>query len=140
MVPKGLSYDVKILLAWGESISGNKKIIEWLMKNGYSELGLFHFALRNEDRSRQWLLDNKFPHLMALINGIEGNKQALEWLQGHGFDTIFKMALIGDGDEAVYEELHQSEFKLFAILAKKMQVVKDEIEEQNNDIHRISRN
>ena len=108
------------------------------MKNGYSELGLFHFALRNEDRSRQWLLDNKFPHLMALINGIEGNKKALEWLKVHGFETLFKMALIGDGHEDVYEELKQSEFKLFAILAKKMQIVKDEIEEQNNDIHRIS--
>lgn len=138
MTTKGLNYDVKILLAWGESISGNKKIIEWLMKNGYSELGLFHFALRNEDRSRQWLLDNKFPHLMALINGIEGNKKALEWLKVHGFETLFKMALIGDGHEDVYEELQQSELKLFAILAKKMQIVKDEIEEQNNDIHRIS--
>jgi hypothetical protein len=138
MTTKGLNYDVKILLAWGESISGNKKIIEWLMKNGYSELGLFHFALRNEDRSRQWLLDNKFPHLMALINGIEGNKKALEWLKVHGFETLFKMALIGDGHEDVYEDLQQSELKLFAILAKKMQIVKDEIEEQNNDIHRIS--
>ncbi len=139
MINSGLTYDVKILLAWGESITGNKKITEWLMKNGYSELGIFHFALRNEDRSRKWLLDNKFPHLLALINGIEGNKDALEWLQTHGYAILFKMALVGDGHEEVYEEMIQSELKLFAMLAKKMQRVKDEIEEQNNDIHRISR-
>ena len=119
MINSGLAYDVKILLAWGESITGNKKITEWLMKNGYSELGIFHFALRNEDRSRKWLLDNKFPHLLALINGIEGNTDALEWLQTHGYAILFKMALVGDGHEEVYEEMIQSELKLFAMLAKK---------------------
>ena len=59
--------------------------------------------------------------------------------QTHGYAILFKMALVGDGHEEVYEEMIQSELKLFAMLAKKMQRVKDEIEEQNNDIHRISR-
>ena len=139
MTQKGLNYDTKILVAWGESISGNKKITEWLMKNGYSELGLFHFALRNEDRSRKWLLDNKSSHLLALINGIEGNRDALKWLKDHQFELLFKMALVGDGHEDVYEDLNKTGFKLFAMLAKKMNQVKQEIEEQNNDIHRISR-
>ena len=86
---KGLEkYDAKILLAWGESIDGNSKITQWFMKNSYIELGLFHYALRNEKRSREWLLNNGYPHLMALINGIEGRQNALVWLKTHGYDIL----------------------------------------------------
>lgn len=76
---------------------------------------------------------------MALINGIEGSQNALTWLQTHGYSTLYKMALIGDGDENTFEEMKRNDLKVYAMLAKKMQQVKDEIEEQNNDIHRISK-
>lgn len=137
---KGLRYEPKILLAWGESIGENQKITEWLMKNGFPELGLFRYALRNEDRSRKWLLENGHPHLMALINGIEGNKQALDWLKNHGFDVLYEMALTGDGDEEAYGKLMTTATKVFALLAKKMEYIKDEIEMNNTDIHRIDPN
>jgi hypothetical protein len=135
---KGVKYDVKVLLAWGESISGNKKITEFLMKNGYPELGLFHFALRNEERSRDWLMENKFPHLMALINAIEGNKDARTWLEANEFHLLLDMALSADGDDDAYERLTKANMKVFAVLSKKMQVVKDEIEDRKWDHHRYS--
>lgn len=131
---KGIAYDVKILLAWGESISGNKKITDFLMKN-VPELGLFYYALRNEVRAQKWLMEHKQPHLMALINGIEGNSEALQWLKKHGFEVMYEMALIGDGDQEAYQKLANSEFKVYAMLAKKMEIVKDQIEERNNDPH-----
>ena len=135
---KGIAYDIKILLAWGESITGNMKITEWLTKNGYPELGLFYYALRNEDRSRQWLLDNRFPHLLALISGIEGDKKALEWLTKHGYHLLHEMALVGDGDEAAFENLAKNNYKVFALLAKKMELVKDEIESNKKDFHKYN--
>ena len=33
-------YPEKIVVAWGEAISGNIEIRDWLMKNNYPELGL----------------------------------------------------------------------------------------------------
>ncbi|MEQ9186109.1 MAG: hypothetical protein RLP15_00120 [Cryomorphaceae bacterium] len=135
---KGVNYDVKILLAWGESISGNKKITEFLMKNGYPELGLFHFALRNEERSRDWLMENKFPHLMALINATEGNKGARKWLAEQGFDLLLDMGLSADGDKEAYARLMQSEMKIFAVISKKIESIKDEIEDRKNDPHKFS--
>jgi len=33
-----LNYDPKILLAFGEAVSGNNKIFHWLADNGYIEL------------------------------------------------------------------------------------------------------
>ncbi|MEZ4721797.1 MAG: hypothetical protein R2813_07990 [Flavobacteriales bacterium] len=137
---KGLEYDAKILLAWGECISGNDKITQWLMKNGFPELGLFRYALRNEERSREWLMTNGFPHLHAMISAIEGRKDALEWLERHGFELIKEMALIGDGDEGAMLRLNREETKVFAGIAKKMQFVKDEIEDENNDWHKYSAN
>ena len=133
---KGVEYDAKILLAWGESISGNQKITAWLTKNGYPELGLFHYALRNEDRSREWLLNNGFPHLMALINGIEGIEDALTWLEKHGYNLLREMALSADGKDEAHEKLIKADLKLFAMLAKKMESVKDGIEQDKSDFHK----
>ena len=137
--PVRFDYPVKILVAWGEAISGNAEIRDWLMKNGYPELGLFTFALRNQDQALEWLLKNKFPHLVALINGMEGNKQALQWLEDNGFGKLQLMALAGDGNEKATNLLMKND-KLLAMLALKMGSVKDEIERDNNDVHKFSKN
>jgi hypothetical protein len=133
------NYPVKILVAWGEAISGNGDIRDWLLKNGYPELGLFTFALRNQDEAMAWLIKNNFPHLAALINGMEGNKQALQWLGDNGFSTLKLMAYVGDGNEEATKILMKSD-KLLAMLALKMGAVKDEIERDNNDVHKFSKN
>jgi hypothetical protein len=133
------TYPIKILVAWGEAISGNNRIRDWLMNNGYNELGLFTFALRNNDEAMLWLIKNDFPHLAALINGIEGNAQALRWLDEYGFKDLKKMALAADNDTIVMKEL-MAQDKLKAMLAMKMGAVKDEIERDNNDAHKISPN
>lgn len=134
MTTKGLKYEAKVLVAWGESISGNTKITEFLMKN-IPELGIFYYALHNETRARNWLMENKQPHLMALINGIEGNKEALRWLKKNDFHLLHEMALVGDGDNHAFERLIKTELKFFALLAKKMEYVKNQIEARNNDPH-----
>lgn len=135
---KGLNYDIKILLAWGESISENEKITQWLLNNGYRELGLFRYALRNKDRSREWLFTNGFQHLMALINGIEGREDALKWLLKHDYTILHEMALVGDGDNEAFNRLIAADLKVFAMLAKKMEFIKDRIEENKSDFHRYS--
>ena len=51
-------YPEKILLAWGEAIGGNVEIRDWLLKEGYPELGLFCYALYFDKKSCEWLLKN----------------------------------------------------------------------------------
>lgn len=132
-------YPVKILVAWGEAISGNGEIRDWLLKNGYPELGLFTFALRNQQEAMAWLIKNNFPHFAALINAMEGNKQALQWLESNGFSKLKLMALAGDGNEEATKLLMKND-KLLAMLALKMGAVKDAIERDNNDVHKFSKN
>jgi hypothetical protein len=133
-----IAYPAKILVAWAEAIGGNKDIREWLMANGYPELGLFVFALHNQEEARQWLLDKGHPHLMALINGAEGNPSALAWLKKFDFDFLEKMARAADNDDAALHWLLENGEQELATVAQRMRKVKNEIERNNNDMHRMS--
>ena len=133
------TYPSKILVAWAEAIGGNTKIREWLIKNGYAELGIFVFALRNKEDAKQWLFDNGFQHLAATINGAEGNPNAVNWLKKYGFEPLACVARSGDGDEEALKWLIRHGHKELAMIGKKIELVKDEIERDNNDIHKISK-
>lgn len=124
-----------MLVAWGEAISGNKDIRDLLMKSKYKELGIFCFALRNDTKSRAWLL-KRYPHLLALINGSENNLQATEWLEANGFEVLAKMARAGDAEIEPMQWL-QINTPVLAIIAAKILTVNTDIEDNNVDPHKI---
>ncbi len=132
------NYPAKILLAWSEAIAGNRKIREWLLQNGYRELGIFVFALRNKTDAKEWLMKNNFPHLGATISGAEGNPNAVAWLEKYKFDVLAKVAMVGHGDEKALQWLIENGHREMAVVAKQIEQVKDEIERDNNDVHKIS--
>lgn len=136
---KPLNYDVKIILAWAEAISGNKEMRDFLTANGYEELGVFCYALLLKDDARDWLKENGYAHLLAMIHGVEGNKTALDWLEANNFKLLRIIALAGDGEPAAYHWLDEHDYPEFKYLAKKIQEVKDEIEEDHNDMHKFGR-
>jgi len=131
-------YPSKVIIAWGEAISGNVPIREWLMANGFPELGIFVHALNNQDDARTWLMENNFPHLMALINGAEGNPNALLWLKKNKYDVLEKMARAADNNEESLIWLLENNLPDMAAIAQRICLVKNEIERRNNDIHSIS--
>ena len=134
---KQLLYPPKIILAWGEAIGGNAKIRDWLGKNGYPELYTFVFALNLKEDAREWLRKNGFPHLLAMIEGVEGSKSARNWLKLNSFTILFHMALAADGDQYSQHWLLKNA-KDFAHIARKIEVVKDIIQMDHDDPHRIS--
>lgn len=134
---KPLNYSNKILVAWGEAIAGNSKIRDFLIKNGYKELGIFCFALTNDAKSLRWLLKNGYPHLAALIKASEEDKQALDWLNKYNFDLLKFMAIAIQGDKNAMKWL-QSKDPFAMQLAHKMKIVKDSIDERNNSVHQIN--
>ncbi len=134
-----LAYSAKIILAWAEAVGGNKTIRDWLMKNGYPELGMFEHAIQLSDQAHKWLVDNGFPHLSAAVYGAEGKKSAVEWLLKHNFDVLANVAMAGDGDQKAFEWLLKNQHREFAMLAKRIEQAKDEIERDHNDVHKISK-
>ena len=132
-----LQYPAKILVAWGEAVSGNATIRDWLIKNGYPELGIFVFALYLKSDARKWLLENGQPHLMAVIRGIEGDEKALEWLETHDLLVLRKVAECG-GDEEAFQWLLSKGHRELAMLGLKMWSIKMQIEDDHNDPHKYS--
>ena len=127
-------YPEKIIIAWGEAISGNLEVRDWLMKNKYPELGLFCHALYFDKSASDWLMKHA-PHLLATIKGVEGKNDAIRWLEINGFKLLAKVAKAADNDKEQMRWLMLND-KLFGLLAQRIKLVKDDIEEANNDVHR----
>lgn len=134
-----MEYPAKVLLAWGEAISGNPSFQQWLLASEYRELGLCCYALRHDAGARDWLMAQGFPHLMALVRGSEGEGQAVMWLERFGFQYLADVARGADNDDEAIHRLMQQGQREWAGIALKIRSVKNQIEDDNNDIHKISR-
>jgi|SaaInl3SG_22_DNA_1037383.scaffolds.fasta_scaffold00101_9 hypothetical protein len=132
-------YPVKVLIAWGEAISGNRELRDWLLGNGFAELGLFVHAMHHQASAREWLINEGFPELMALCGGAEGDARAVQWLRNHDHPILVQMALAADNDDDAMRELLAQNERIWATLALKIRAVKNGIEERHNDWHSFNR-
>jgi len=137
IILKQLEYPSKVLVAWREAIGGNVEFRDFLIRSPYKELGIFCFAILNDKKSRKWLLDNNYGHLLATIEGIEGKDSALVFLKKNGFDLLFHFARSADSWKDSQIWLQKKDKLLYAI-SLKIEYVKDEIELRNQDPHKIN--
>ena len=137
IILKQLEYPSKILIAWREAIGGNVEFRDFLIRSPYKELGIFCFAILNDKKSRKWLLDNNYGHLLATIEGIEGKESALVFLKKNGFDLLFHFARSADSWKDSQIWLQKRDKLLYAI-SLKIEYVKDEIELRNQDPHKLN--
>jgi hypothetical protein len=136
---KPLSYAPEIILAWAKAIEGNVTLQNWLLENGYSELYFSVFAIYLKDEPRDWLVKNGYAHLMAMINACEGNPNAGKWLLNNNFPLLYHISKAVDHEEESWIWLRaNSSIDIFE-LTKSIQLVKDQIEENHNDIHSINK-
>ncbi|MDE0870288.1 MAG: hypothetical protein OSA37_00075 [Flavobacteriales bacterium] len=133
-----MQYPAKVLIAWGEAISGNRPLRDWLMKHGYEELGMACHALHHVESSRTWLMANGHQRIMAMIRGAEGDPNAILWLQRFGFNYLADVASGADNDDEAVKRLLKANQKEWAGIALKLRFVKNQLEDDNNDVHRIS--
>lgn len=136
IILKQLEYPSKVLIAWREAIGGNDEFRDFLIKSPYKELGIFCFAILNDKKSRKWLLDNNYAHLLATIEGIEGKESALVFLKKNGFDLLFHFARSADSWKDSQIWLQKKDKLLYAI-SLKIEYIKDEIDLRNQDPHKI---
>jgi hypothetical protein len=137
IILKQLEYPGKVLVAWREAIGGSVEFRDFLIKSPYKELGIFCFAILNDKKSRKWLLDNNYGHLLATIEGIEGKDSALIFLKKNGFDLLFHFARSADSWKDCQIWLQKKDKLLYAI-SLKIEYVKDEIELRNQDPHKLN--
>ena len=137
IILKQLEYPSKVLIAWREAIGGNVEFRDFLIRSPYKELGIFCFAILNDQKSRKWLLDNSYGHLLSTIEGIEGKDSALVFLKKNGFDLLFHFARSADSWKDSQIWLQKKDKLLYAI-SLKIEYVKDEIELRNQDPHKLN--
>ena len=137
IILKQLEYPSKVLVAWREAIGGNVEFRDFLIRSPYKELGVFCFAILNDKKSRKWLLDNNYGHLLATIEGIEGKDSALVFLKKNGFDLLFHFARSADSWKDSQIWLQKRDKLLYAI-SLKIEYVKNEIELRNQDPHKLN--
>ena len=137
IILKQLEYPSKVLVAWREAIGGNVEFRDFLILSPYKELGIFCFAILNDKKSRKWLLDNNYGHLLATIEGIEGKDSALVLLKENGFDLLFHFARSADSWKDSQIWLQKNDKLLYAI-SLKIEFIKDEIELNNEDPHKLN--
>jgi ribosomal protein S15P/S13E len=132
---KSIDYPAKIILAWSKAIEGNDDIMLWLKDNGYPELVMATYAIYLKDDARTWLQENGYPHLMAMINAAEGNESAQQWLMTHNFQLLYHIAQVVEDEKESFEWLLRNAPADIVLLTKSIKKIKDQIEENHNDIH-----
>ena len=130
-------YPIKILIAFGEALTGNTKIFNWLLNNGYPELAALANSLQTNDEAFDWLMKNGYPQYAALSNAVDDFEDAYEWLKAHKFDLLVLIADASKGDISAIKELENKGLKMFTIIAKKIQYIKDQQQRAYDDYHKI---
>jgi hypothetical protein len=136
---KPLNYHPKIILAWAKAIDGNEDLLMWLKDNGYPELTMATYAIYLKEEARVWLTKNGYPHLLAFINAAEGNEKAQKWLLIHDFEILYHMALAIEAEQESWEWLGKNVTPDMFLLTQTIKKVKDQIEENHNDVHTFRR-
>jgi hypothetical protein len=130
-----INYHPKVILAWAKALEGNEQIALWLKENGLEELVFANAAIYLKDEARKWLMENGYPHLMAMIHAAEGDEKAQKWLLHNNFEILYHIALAVDDDQESWKWLNLNATQDLFLLAKSIKKIKDQIEENHNDVH-----
>jgi hypothetical protein len=136
---KAIQYEPKIILAWAKAIEGDKVIQLGLKENGYPELFHATEAIFLNQVSRDWLIANGYGQLMAMVNAAEGLTEASEWLATHKFELLFHIGRAVDHNPESWVWLKKFTTPDLFMLAKSIQFIKDQIEENHGDIHSMGK-
>ena len=128
-----LYYPAKIWLAFGEAVTGNEAISDWLLRNGYPEVAALAHSIQGSEEALAWLLKNKFFHLAALDGAIDEDPKAYKWLKesNHLFLIVFADAC--HANPAAIDWFHKHHLEAILMIARK---IKDLRDSQTFDYHK----
>lgn len=89
-----LQYDVKVLLALQQAISGSTAFFQWLVDAGYPELAAFSNFLQDDGEAEQWLIQHNYHWLGILSHAIDGDERSRTWVRTslHEANLMFALA------------------------------------------------
>ena len=132
---KSLNYPTSIILLWAKAVEGNQEVQQFFLKEGLPELFHATNAIFLVQESRDWLMQNGYAHLMAMINTCEGHKPAGEWLLKNNMHLLYHLGRSVDHEQESMQWMVAHATEDLVILARSIQYIKDQIEENHNDMH-----
>lgn len=116
-----LKYDVKVLLALQQAMTGKDDFFNWLVNAGYPELAAFCNFVMEDDEAEQWLVKHGYQWLGLLSHAIDGEDIARAWVLKNLHRANFMFCMACRNDEVAIAWLHQ--FKLDILLRLAQEVV-----------------
>ncbi|MBO7490941.1 MAG: hypothetical protein J6T59_00715 [Bacteroidales bacterium] len=132
-------YDTKLLLAFNESLLGNKKFSKFLVENGFPELEALSSAIHSNIQALEWLAANGYPEFAVLSNAIDDEPEAIAWLEKYHCDFLSLFAAACRKDVAACRWFAEHDLKLFIILINNIQNILMYQSWDTSDIHKFRR-
>ena len=130
-------YPAKILVAFGEAVSGNMKIHKWLLTNNYVELAALAAALQADKEAFTWLMTHGFNHFAAYCNAVDGDNQAKEWLIKHKFDFLVVMVDAIELNPVALAWFKKHNLPIFTVINHKIYKLKEAQHREYNNVYKI---
>ncbi|HNW67715.1 MAG TPA: hypothetical protein PKK66_02560 [Bacteroidales bacterium] len=132
-------YEPKVLLAFGESLKGDRKFTDFLMTNQFQELAALSGAINSDTDALNWLLQSDFPEFGVLSNAIDGEDHALEWLKKYNCDFLLKFALACQKNDQAIKWFVDNDLGIFILLIRTIHDILLHQSWDSSDIHKIRR-
>ncbi len=111
------------------------------MSNGYPELGIDMPCIATRGICTLMAYEQRTTSPHGLGQGFKREmRERFEWLEKFGYSYLKDVALGADNDDEAVTRLLKLNQREWAGIALKIRAVKNRIEAENNDMHRISRN
>lgn len=132
-------YDVKILLAFGQALSGERPFSDFLLHNGFAELAALAAAIHSDEDALKWLLKNKHPEFAVLIGAIDGEEKAMAWLKKYNFDFLLRFALACRKNDEAIKWFVQNDLKVYIQLIQMIHNILQKQIDDSADVHKRRR-
>ncbi len=128
----------KECLAWIQALEGNIDFLGWAK---LEREDIYHAtkAIFLENDSRDWLVKNGYPQIMAMIHAAEGDVKAQAWLKQFKMDELYHMAMAVEDEAESWNWLKMHSTEAVFLLTKAIKKRKDDIEHNHNDIHTFNK-
>jgi len=132
-------YEPKILLAFGESLKGEKKFSDFLLQNGFPELSALSAAINSDTEALDWLLKNGYPEFAVLSNAIDNEEHAIQWLKRYKLDFLSIFAAACRKEDPAIKWFAEKDLRIFILLIKTIHDILLFQSWDSSDIHKIRR-
>lgn len=132
-------YDTKILLAFHESLKGDKKFSDFLLHNGFPELAALANAINSDTDALDWLLKSDYPEFGVLSNAIDNEEHAIKWLDKYECTFLATFAAACRKEEEAIKWFVENDLKLFILIIRTIHDILLHQAWDSSDVHKRRR-